>query len=213
MDLAYESFIERIRQHTLRDGLSDIRLAREEFHRLTGEFDEGEPWFELRMTMFHDWYLLDREDRDGKTPAQRFLEENSDSLDDVEEKQFWDLTVTLRSAFILKKIRGEDLLLDDMILGGRWLARWTLPMVGLAVGDIIDARIVLVDGALTTGRGTVLHLREARESVERIVERAIVERMPSRRVVDHLDKMKLKLDRYSNVKIRHVYQYPDDAVL
>jgi hypothetical protein len=25
--------------------------------------------------------------------------------------------------------------------------------------------------------------------------------------------MRLKLDRYSNVRIRHVYQYPGDAVL
>jgi hypothetical protein len=37
--------------------------------------------------------------------------------------------------------------------------------------------------------------------------------MPPRELVDHLDKMRLKLDRYSNVRIRHVYQYPDDAVM
>jgi hypothetical protein len=37
--------------------------------------------------------------------------------------------------------------------------------------------------------------------------------MPPRELVDHLDKMRLKLDRYSNVRIRHVYQYPDDAIM
>lgn len=214
MDLSYSSHIERIRQNTLQDGLADIRLAREEFHRLTGEFDEGEPWFELRMTMFHDWYLLDRTGQDGRTPAQRFLDESRRELDvSGELKQFANLTVTLRSAFTLRKIRGNLLLMDDLILGGRWLATWTLPTVGLAVNDILDSRIVLVHGIPTTGRGTVLHPREARESIEKIVDRAIAQRMPPRTIVDHLDKMKLKLDRYSNVKIRHVYQYPDDAVL
>ena len=108
---------------------------------------------------------------------------------------------------------APELELDDLGGGGRWCATWTLPSIGLAVGDIVDTRIVLVDGVPTVGRSAVLHPREAHEAIEKIVARARGAGMPPRDLVDHLDKMRLKLDRYSNVRIRHVYQYPDDAIM
>ena len=213
MEDSYEAFIERLQQHATREGLSDLRLARDEFHRLTGEFEEGEPWFETRMRMFLDWYLLDRRGHDDITPVESFIEANRSTLDDADRKQFEHLTVTLRSVFKIVRMRGDSLLLDDLAGGGQWLARWILPTVGLKKNDILNSRMVLFDDIVTIGRGAVLHPREALESVERIVARAYREEMPARQIVDHLDKMRLKLDRYSNVKIRHVYQYPDDALL
>ncbi len=213
MDGAYESMLERIQAHATRHGLDDARLAREEFHRRTGEFVEGEPWYELRMNMFLDYFLLDRPGQDGATPAEAFLAAHGGALTDEARRGFEHLTVTLRSVFRLQRVRGGDLLLDDLGGGGRWRVRWTLPMVGLTAGDFIDTRIVLVGGVPTTGRSGVLHPREAHEAIEKIVARAQGVRMPPRELVDHLDKMRLKLDRYSNVRIRHVYQYPDDAVM
>ena len=213
MEVSYEVYIERLQQYATREGLSDLRLARDEFHRLTGEFEEGEPWFEVRMRMFLDWYLLDRRGLDDKTPVESFIETNRNMLDDADRNQFEDLTVTLRSVFKIVRMRGDSLLLDDLAGGGQWLARWILPTVGLKKNDILNSRMVLFDNTPTIGRGAVLHPREALESVEKIVTRAYREEMPARQIVDHLDKMRLKLDRYSNVKIRHVYQYPDDALL
>ena len=210
---SYEAYVERLQQYTTREGLSDLRLAREEFHRLTGEFEEGEPWFETRMRMFLDWYLLDRRGPNDITPVEGFLETNRSMLDEADRKQFEHLTVTLRSVFKIVRMRGDSLLLDDLAGGGQWLARWILPTVGIKKNDILNSRMALFDGTVTIGRGAVLHPREALESVEGIVARAFREEMPARQIVDHLDKMRLKLDRYSNVKIRHVYQYPDDALL
>jgi len=209
----YEDLLERVQIAAASDGIDEIRLAREEFHTLTGEFDEGEPWYDLRMHMFLDWYLLDRVGPSGLTPIERYLVDHRDLLAPDELAQTINLTVTLRSVFRITRIRASALLLDDLTGGGHWLTRWTLPTVGLKVGDIIDTRIVLVGDEPTTGRGTVLHPRDAQEAIVRIVERAALEGMPPRAVVDHLDKMRLKLDRYSNVRIRHVYQFPGDAVL
>jgi hypothetical protein len=210
---SYESLLERLQSYATRGGLDDARLAREEFHRRTGEFVEGEPWYELRMNMFLDYYLLDRPSSAGATPAEAFLLEHGDALDRAERLQFKHLTVTLRTAFRLRRIRGAQLDLDDLGGGGRWRASWTLPSIGLAVGDIVDTRVVLIDGVPTVGRSAVLHPREAHEAIEKIVARARGAGMPPRDLVDHLDKMRLKLDRYSNVRIRHVYQYPDDAIM
>jgi hypothetical protein len=211
--LGYDDYLERIQAEAVSGGLDEIRLAREEFHKLTGEFDEGEPWYDLRMHMFLDWYLLDRVGPQGLTPTERYLVDNRARLSPEEITQLINLTVTLRSVFRIASIRGEELLLHDLTGGGHWLTVWTLPMVGLKVSDIIDSRIVLFGDRATTGRGAVLHPREAHEAIERIIERARSEGMAPRVLVDHLDKMRLKLDRYSNVRIRHVYQYPGDALL
>jgi hypothetical protein len=209
----YEEHLELIQLEATSEGLDEIRLAREEFHKLTGEFDEGEPWYDLRMHMFLDWYLLDRVGPTGLTPTELYLVDNRSRLGPEQIAQLTSLTVTLRSAFRIARIRGAELLLHDLTGGGHWQASWTLPTVGLKVGDIIDARLVLTGDRLTAGRGAVLHPREAHEAIDRIVDRAVREGMPPREVVDHLDKMRLKLDRYSNVRIRHVYQYPSEALL
>jgi hypothetical protein len=57
----------------------------------------------------------------------------------------------------------------------------------------------------------VLHPPEAHEAIFAIIARATAENYPTASLVDHLDKMRLKLDRYSNVRIQHVYRYPGDA--
>jgi hypothetical protein len=213
MTTTHEDRLERIQRWTSANDLSDIIAARKEFHHLTGEFEEGEPWFDLRLAMFLDWYHLDRRGPDGRTPAERFLAHYRETLEQEERRNFEMLTVTQRCVLRLLSVSGSDLLLDDLGGGGRWLVRWTLPVAGIAAGNVIGARIVVVDGAPTAGRGAVLHPRESHEAIERIVARARKERMPPRLLADHLDKMRLKLDRYSNVRTRHVYQYPTDALL
>ncbi len=211
--LSYEPYLERIQTDAASGDLGDLRLARKEFHRLTGEFEENEPWFDLRMIMFVDWYHLDRRGADELTPAERFVQNHGDDLDSAELLQFEQLTVTRRSVFRLSRVAGSRLLLDDLASGSQWSTYWAPPTVGLAVGDIIDARIAIVAGEIVTGRGAILHPREAHEALKRIIDRARSEQMPPRELVDHLDKMRLKLDRYSNVRVRHVYQYPTDALL
>ncbi len=212
MSLTYENCIERLQSMATENGLGEARLAREEFHSGTGEFEEGEPWYELRMKMFMDWYLLDRIEN-NRTWAERYLDRAGPSLDPGERLKFEHLTVSMRSIFRLVSIKGNLLTLDDLARGGRWRSRWNMPTVGLRRNDIINARIVLWDGDPVSGRGTVLHPREAHEAINNIIQRAVRQKMPSVELVDHLDKMRLKLDRYSNVKTRHVYQYPDDALL
>lgn len=208
----YEEYLEIIENEAVRDGLSDFRLAREEFHRLTGKFEDSDPWYELRMAMFLDWYLLDRPGPDTKTPTERYLTRHWETLSPEERHQIEHMTVTLRSVFRLLDLKGDQLKLEDLARGGHWSVLCTMPTVGFNRGDILEARIVFFNGKPTIGRGTVLHLREAHGEIESIIARAKQERMSPRDLPDHLDKMRLKLDRYSNVRIQHVYRYPGDTV-
>ena len=161
--------------------------------------------------MFLDWYLLSRIGPEGLTPVERYLTHFGDSLSREEREQMEHLTTTIRSVFSLTDVKGEMLDLEDLVRGGMWLVKSTMPTVGLSKGDVLGARLVFFDGQPTVGRGIVLHPPEAHEAVYDIIARAKAENYPPGDLVDHLDKMRLKLDRYSNVRIQHVYQYPGDA--
>ncbi len=209
----YENWLNRIRAFATEEGVEDFRRARDEFHRLTGLFEDEEAWFELRMGMFHDWFLLDRPGTGGLTPVERFIRDNQGELSQEELKQLEYFTVSLRSVFRIVRIKKDEVLLDDLAGGGQWLAAAMVPLGGLGKTDIIDTRILILNGKLVVGSGTVLHPQEANDMIERIVARARTEGMRPRELVDHLDKMRLKLDRYANVRVQHVYQYPGDAIL
>ena len=134
-------------------------------------------------------------------------------MDRKEAEQLEYLTVTMRSVFEIQEIREKWLTLQDIVRGGKWFVESEFPTVGLNRGDIMGARIVFFGGRPTIGRGIVLHPKEAHEAILEIVARAREEGYPSSKLIDHLDKMRLKLDRYSNVRIQHVYRHPSDALL
>lgn len=209
----YENYLDRIQEYAIREGYDDFQLAREEFHQLTGTFEDGEPWFDLRMSMFQDWFLLDRKGPSEMTPLEKYLTDKGPQLKKAQFNQLVYLTVSLRSVFKIKKIIKEIVLLDDLAGGGQWLVEAIIPIAGLRKLDIVDTRIFVLNGRLVMGSGTVLHPQGAHETIERIVARSKTEGMSARELVDHLDKMRLKLDRYSNVRVQHVYQYPGDAIL
>jgi hypothetical protein len=207
----YNDYMANIEEEATKAGFSDFKLAREEFHNATGKFEDGEAWFELRMKMFIDWYLLDRLGPSGRTPAEDYLWLYGDTLPPDVRRQIEHFTVTLRSTFRINRIKDNVLILDDLGGGGRWEVESTIPTVGLEKSDIIDTRIVFFRGKLIIGGGTILHPREAHALILSIVARANAEAMPPREMVDHLDKMRLKLDKYSNVRIQHIYRSPQDA--
>ena len=209
----YEDFLDLLEKHAIKDGIADFRIAREAFHTSTGKFEDGEPWFEMRMKMFMDWYLLDRAGENELTPLESYLETHAAQLPEKVYQQLIHLTATLRSVFQIEQISGISLLLNDLSRGGQWDVEATSPVVGLERDDIIDARIAFFDNRLIMCPGTVLHPREAKSRVLDIIARAKAEGMAPREMVDHLDKMRLKLDRYSNVRIQHIYRYPGDSRL
>lgn len=204
---SYEEYMERIQQAASAHGLDEFTLARQEYHSLSGTFEDSEAWFELRSTMFLEWYLLDRRGQDGLTPAERLLGVDG-SLTDAQRRQLSYLCVSGRYGFEVLETRGAALSLETLGTGARFLARSLATTVGLDRGDCICARLFYFAGAPTFAKSIVLHPREAHETIREIAHKAQHNRMEPQVLAQHLDKMKLKLDRYSNVRIQHVYRYP-----
>jgi hypothetical protein len=210
---AYEDYLNVLESFATKDGISEFRVAREAYHTATGKFEDGEPWFEIRMMMFMDWFLLDRQGRNGLTPIEAYLTERGHTLSPEVFRQMAHLTSTLRSAFQIASIKDNTLYLNDLIRGGEWEVTATSPTAGLEKSDIIDARIAYFGRRPIMCKGIVLHPREAADRVLDIIARSRSEGMAAAELVDHLDKMRLKLDKYSNVRIQHIYRHPSETRL
>ena len=190
------------------DYVVDVRRARREFQELTGKTEEDESWFEQRMTLFLEWYVLDRPGPTGLTPAQRFLVEEQGELKGHEPEIFEGLTATQRSLYRLDRWHSGRIEFTDMIGGGSWSVYQDQPMVGLQKGDLIDARLVPFRGDLYLGRGLIFHPRVAADHILRMLEEAHGRGLLSFALVDLLASLRLRFDRYRNVKVQHVYRIP-----
>ncbi len=190
------------------DYVVEVRRARREFQELTGKFEEDEPWFEQRMTLFLEWYILDRPGPPGLTPAERFLLEERDDLKGYEPEIFDGLTATQRSLFRLERWQSGRIELIDMIGGGFWSVHQDQPMVGLQKGDLIDARLIPYRRDLFLGRGMIFHPRVAADQIVVMLQEAHTRGLLAFDLVNLLASLRLRFDRYRNVKVKHVYRIP-----
>jgi hypothetical protein len=184
----------------------EVRKARREFQDLTGKLEEDQPWFEQRMSLFLEWYVLDRLGPSGLTPAERFLAEEKPHLDEHESEIFEGMTATQRSLFRIDGWDAGRIDLTDMIGGGSWSVHQEQPMIGLMKGDLIDARIVPFRDELFLGRGMVFHPRAAVDQIVELLEAAHAAGKLSFDLVNLLASLRLRFEQYRHVKVRHIYR-------
>ena len=121
MRLMFESYFDRVATRAAGEShLVEVRRARREFQDLTGKFDEDEPWFDQRMTLFLEWFVLDRPGTDGLIPVERFLVDEAPQLSETERLAFEGLAATQRTLARLDGWHGGRIEVTDMIGGGAW---------------------------------------------------------------------------------------------
>lgn len=191
--------------------LVESRRARREFQELAGKFEEDEPWFEQRMTLFLEWYVLDRPGRDGLTPAERFLAEKKREIHEADLEVFEGLTATQRTLVRFERLdkRARRLELLDMIGGCTWSVVQEDHMAGLLSGDFLDVRVVPFRGELMLGRGMIFHPRAAQEAIQAVLEAAHATGHLTFDLVNLFASQRLRYEHYRNIKVQHIYRVPD----
>jgi len=203
----YGPYFDRVAARATGDTqLVEVRRARREFQELTGKFEEDEPWFEQRMTLFLEWFVLDRPTSDGLTPVERFLLDEAPSLEDEELEIFEGLAATHRSLMRLERWQNGRIDLTDMIGGGSWSVLQEDSMIGLQRGDFLDLRIVPFRGEQYLGRGMLFHPRIASEHIQKVLEVAHASGHLTFDLVNMLASQRIRFDRYRNMKVQHIYR-------
>ena len=184
-----------------------LAAAQAEFQRRTGDYEPGQPWYEERIRLFHDWFLLDAVQPDGRVPLARYVAEAGAALTDAQRAVYRDLLrASHRSLFELDRSRGRTLRLLDRIGGAVFEVPMEAGLAGLATCDLLDARLLSPGGTLVLARGLLVHPRPAHDMILEVVRhaRSVAGGAPWD-LLDILARMKAAWDRADNPRLAAIY--------
>ena len=181
--------------------------AQAEFQRRTGDYEPGQPWYEERIRLFHDWFLLDRLLPEGRVPLARFVAEAGGALTEAQRAVYRDLLrASHRSLFELDRPGGRTLRLLDRIGGAVFEVPMEAGLAGLAACELLDARLLSPGGTLVLARGLLVHPRPAHDMILEVVRRgrSAAGGAPWD-LLDILARMKAAWDRSENPRVAAIY--------
>jgi hypothetical protein len=127
-----------------------------------------------------------------------------------EERQVLaDLAVSHRSLFELAGEVGEagrELELEDVIGGARFTVQERRSTVGIAPGDLFEARLIWDGRSVVFGRTFLFHPPDAREVVLDWVERAVADGTSRADILFHLSRQHVRWHRLGHVGAAKVYR-------
>lgn len=188
--------------------LEELKAAKAEFFRLTGEVRAEEPTFDAWMDAFADWFLCDRPLGGGAPPAAQFLADEGGRLNAVERASVEGLTRTRWSLFVVDKHSDNTMVVKDLLDGQRRRVVARRRLVGLNRGDVFEARLQPQDGGAWLFTGMPLfHPPQVRRMVLRVAAHARKGGVAQfGEAVRQLALRRLKVDRYRKVAPKALYQ-------
>jgi len=181
--------------------------AREEYFDRAGKvFDDDAELFEGRMASFLEWYVLDRPFAGGSVPPVIKALEAGGALPPEERRALASLASTHRSLFQLYAETDRVLDLEDVIGGARFRVHERRSTVGIAPGDVFEARLCWDGSDVVFGRTFLFHPPDAREVVLEWVERAVATNVAREEILFHLSRQHIRWHRHGHVGAAKVYR-------
>ena len=158
------------------------------------------------MAAFLEWYVLERPLAGiGLTPVACAIEEGG-ALPADERRALAALATSHHSMFELFETTGETLDVEDLIGGGRFAVRERRKPLGMAAGDLFEARLVWDGDTIVFGRTFLFHPPDAREVVLEWVERAVSGGVAREEILFHLSRQHIRWHRQGHIGAAKVYR-------
>lgn len=206
----YQSQLDALIAFASSERLKDELLkAKAEYFAGTGEIFEDDRSFEMRMASFLDYYVFDRViPASGKTPAQMFLEQGKD-LPAADLAIRRGLIETKHSLWEVRKISKELIRLRDLFVGKDIDVYERRQPAGLKKGDVLEARLIPIDGRFLFSPAFCFHPIEAKKPVAKELRRLKKEQpgFSTRDFIWTIAKMRLKCERYRNIAVTDIYAF------
>lgn len=189
----------------------DLLAARAEWFQKNGEVFEEDRQLELRMAAFLEHYVSDRPAPhfEGKTPARARYEKSL--REDVPERAaaFRAFTETIHGLFEVRRIVQGEVRLRGLYSGITTDVTERRHIVGLQVGDVLEARLIPFAGHLHFSGAYVFHPHEAAAQIKAEAKRAVKQGgTPSEReLVEDCAQRSLKVDRYRQIAVEKIYDF------
>jgi hypothetical protein len=182
--------------------------AREQFFDRAGKvFDDDAELFDGRIAAFLEWYVLERPlaAAGGRPPVLHAIEMGA-TRPVAELHALSHLATSHHSLFRLESSDYRVLEVEDLVGGARFSVLERRSTVGIAAGDVFEARLIWDTDRAVFGRTFLFHPPDAREVVLDWVERQVAEQTPRDEILFHLSRQYIRWHRLGHVGAAKVYR-------
>ena len=191
-----------------------LLAARKAWFERFGEPHEEDRSYESRMNALLDFYLYDFRSDGVDSTLESFLRAGGGGLPTDELARYRELGGNVHSLFEVRRLKPGEVRLRDVVNRQDHDVAERRAMVGVAKGDLLEARLVPVGGRLHFSGAFLYHPPEARKAILAEVKR--LRKAAGRRdrpdvpaLLARLSRMAFKLERYRNVKVESIYDFSE----
>jgi hypothetical protein len=144
----------------------ELKAARMEYKKVAGEIFEDDKSFEMRMTSFVEWYLLDRPVKSkNRTPIKIYLDEiipySVEGIDHEEREFLQGLLSNRHSIFEVRRQKKEFVKIQDLFTADKYLVKEDNGHQIFRKGDVLEARIFPLKGSYLFTNAFCFHPHKA----------------------------------------------------
>lgn len=187
----------------------DLLEARASWFQKNGEVFDEDRQLEQRMAGFLEHYVCDRvAPHFGKTPARQRYEQAL--REEVPERAaaFRAFTETIHGIFEVRRIAQGEVRLRGLFSGITWDVTERRQIVGLGVGDVLEARLIPFGGHLHFSPSYCFHPHEAAGQLKAEAKRRLkaggAEELA---FVQDCAQRALKTERYRQISVEKIYEF------
>ncbi len=190
-----------------------LLAARRAYFGAFGEPNEEDKSFEMRMNALLEFYLYDFRPDGFHSTLELFIADPANALTTDEAAKFRLLGRNVHSLFEVRRIRPGEVRLRDAFTGQDHDVAERRQLVGLAKGDLIEARLLPFEERLWFSGAFLYHPQTMRKRILAEVKRLRKGARKDGGVPDVnaflalLSRMAFKLERYRNVKTESIYDF------
>lgn len=213
--MAVQTLVERLARHYAEGAnLLEAMRAREEFFERAGKvFDDDGDLFEGRMGAFLEWYIVERPwgsggvegESAGPVPVVAALSEHALFSAD-ERREAACVATSHHSLFLLHQVKEQQLALEDLLGGGRFVVRERRSTLGFEPGGVFEARLIWEGEGTVFGKTFLFHPPDAREVVLELADACPPEDAARAELLFRLSRAYVRWHRQGHLGAAKIYR-------
>ncbi len=185
--------------------------AKADYFARTGEVFEDDRSFESRMASFLEYYLFDSLLPDPVvSPAQLFADQKLATLSGGEQASVSAFLRTNHSLYEVLQVGETGVRVLDLFTDKEFHVHERRTLAGLGRGDVIEARLIPLDGRPLFSQAFCYHPRASKPNIVDEIRRRRRTPVPGsgpRDLVFQAAHMALKVERYRNIRVEDIYTF------
>ena len=202
----FQQYFNRIVEYATGEDFPEVEKAKRDYFKITGEVNEDDESFEIRLAGFLDWYIFDRPlDGMKKTPAQASYDSLDSSTPKDERNSYEGFLSTIHSIFQIRKFVDPGVYVVDLFNKQRYFVE-ERRSIAFSEKDILEARLVPFRGGYYFTEALYAYPREAWKFIKGEIKKTRKEGKSVAGLIQKLSQANLKFERYHGIDIREIFK-------